>query len=178
MRLRGVIDHWMRLKGRACWFMLCLVFAFPSTAFAAAPPDAAIAQLVVAIAGYTQFPVMPSPLRVCIVGTPLHASGLGDAVFQGRRTIDDTSPPTVGPLPCDVLYLGQFSGTEKTQFWIQRAAGKPVVTIAEDDPTCHSEEMFCLDYLPGRVSFRLNIDAITRSAVQIDPRVLRVSESP
>ena len=50
-----------------------------------------------------------------------------------------------------------------------------MVTIAEADPGCRSQAMFCL--LPGKddLSFELNIDAVARSGVAIDPRLLRMS---
>jgi hypothetical protein len=178
MWLRSEPVHRTGIWGKACWLILCLVTALPSTSLADATRDTAVAQLVVAIIGYTQFPVMPSPIRVCIVGATVHGGALGNAVFPGRQSTSNTAPPMAGPLPCDVLYLGQFTTLTITQGWVRRAVGKPVVTIAEDDPGCHSQAMFCLAYLPDRVSFRLNIDAISRSTVRIDPRVLRVSEGP
>jgi hypothetical protein len=35
--------------------------------------------------------------------------------------------------------------------------------------------MFCLVYLPRALTFQLNIDAVSRSGLSVDPRVLRLS---
>ncbi|MEO7470390.1 MAG: YfiR/HmsC family protein, partial [Sphingobium limneticum] len=43
-------------------------------------------------------------------------------------------------------------------------------------PDCGSGAIFCLLYAPQTLSFQLNIDAVSRSAVRIDPRVLRLSK--
>ena len=55
--------------------------------------------------------------------------------------------------------------------------GMPVLTIAESDPGSSSEAMFALTFKPAGLSFRMNIDAISRSGLKVDPRVLRVAKS-
>lgn len=156
-----------------------MLSAWPYVALANPSEDAAVAQLVSAILQYTQFPTVPSPIRVCIVGEPVYAGALGNIVLpNGQRTVTRTSPPAAGTLPCEVLYLGVFVDRAARQSWIERTSGKAIVTIAEDDRSCHGQAMFCLIFLPNRISFRLNIDAISRSNVSIDPRVLRVAEDP
>ena len=57
---------------------------------------------------------------------------------------------------------------------IASTTGRPVVTIVEADLACRSGAMFCLLYAPQSLSFRLSIDAVSRSTVRIDPRVLRL----
>jgi YfiR/HmsC-like len=54
--------------------------------------------------------------------------------------------------------------------------GRGVLTIAEADPGNVSEAVIVLTYQPHSLSFRLNIDAISRSGLRIDPRVLRISQ--
>jgi hypothetical protein len=36
--------------------------------------------------------------------------------------------------------------------------------------------MFVLTYQPDALSFRLNVDAVSRSGLKVDPRVLRVAQ--
>jgi hypothetical protein len=36
--------------------------------------------------------------------------------------------------------------------------------------------MFCLQVAPDRLSFLLNVDAIARSPLRVDPRVLRLAQ--
>lgn len=57
-----------------------------------------------------------------------------------------------------------------------QARGRGVLTIAEADPDCRSQAMFCLLFTPQAATFRMNIDAIARSGLKVDPRVLRISQ--
>lgn len=75
---------------------------------------------------------------------------------------------------CDALYLGDLD-LETLRQWTALARGAPVATIAESDPACSSEAMFCLVFMPDAMAFDLNIDAVSRSGVRVDPRVLRMS---
>ena len=59
---------------------------------------------------------------------------------------------------------------------VAAARGNGVLTIAEADPACRSQAMFCMVYEPRAVSFRMNLDAIARSGLRVDPRVLRLAE--
>jgi hypothetical protein len=76
---------------------------------------------------------------------------------------------------CDAIYLGRLDLANSRRITAS-VREKAVVTIAEADPDCRSEAMFCFVFRPRALSFRLNIDAISRSAVRIDPRVLRISD--
>ena len=51
-----------------------------------------------------------------------------------------------------------------------------VLTIAEADPDGRSQAMFSLLFRPGALNFRLNIDAVSRSGLKVDPRVLRLAQ--
>ena len=75
---------------------------------------------------------------------------------------------------CDALYIGDLTLPAMRQV-TARVRGRPVVTIAEADPACRSEAMFCLVFEAQRLSFQMNLDAISRSSVRVDPRVLRMS---
>jgi hypothetical protein len=63
---------------------------------------------------------------------------------------------------CDALYIGQLD-PEPTRRLFAEMRGKPVTTIAEDDPDCRSGAMFCLLSTARGLSFQLNLDAVSRS---------------
>jgi hypothetical protein len=76
---------------------------------------------------------------------------------------------------CDVVYIGRVPLAGQRQL-TAAVRGRGVMTVAEADPECRSEAMFCLIYPAKGLSFRLNIDAVSRSGLRVDPRVLRVSQ--
>ena len=76
---------------------------------------------------------------------------------------------------CDALYIGQVPPPQARQL-TDAVRGRGVLTIAEADPLCRSQAMFCMVYDPRAINFRMNIDAIARSGLRVDPRVLRLAE--
>lgn len=152
---------------------------FTPAAVPAGPGKAveATERLVRSIFEYTRWPSQPNPVRLCIAGPTRYAAQLGtNALLDGRR-IDTRvlgSDAYAGVSSCDALYLGDM-GRDRLRRWTANARGAAIVTIAEADPLCGSEAMFCLLYRRGALSFQLNVDAVARSAVRVDPRVLRLS---
>lgn len=141
----------------------------------------ATTHLVHSILEYTRWPTRSDQVRLCVVGPAIYSSvpaelslGNGRRLSQRRVAASDTASAR----SCDALYLGAI-GLERLRAWNSTVRGAAVVTIAEDDPACASEAMFCLKYAlaNGRreISFDINSDAVARSQVRIDPRVLRLS---
>ena len=133
--------------------------------------------MVGAILEYTRWPRERSPLQLCVVGPPQHGDRLGGIVLAGGRLVERHDvAEDAGSMggACDALYLGRLS-LPAMRRWTAQMRGAAVVTIAEDDPACESEAMFCLLFTAESLTFRLNIDAVSRSGVRIDPRILRMS---
>lgn len=135
------------------------------------------ALLVAALLAYVRWPTRPDPVRVCIAGPAQHAGLIGDKPVPGDGAIAVRTVPPGSPnaaAGCDALYVGGLSAPATTQA-VAAVRGRPVVTIVENDPACRSEAMFCLVYGAETLSFRLNVDAVSRSPVRVDPRVLRLA---
>jgi hypothetical protein len=134
------------------------------------------ARTVGSILAYSRWPAAPDPVRLCVIGAASHAALLNGPLPGGitvsRRNLPAGSSDAA--IMCDALYLGNLPLSEM-RATIGTVRGRPVVTIAEDDPDCRSEAMFCLVFGQAALSFEMNIDAISRSAVRIDPRVLRMA---
>jgi len=145
-----------------------------------AGPDrfaAGAARMVGAILEYTRWPSRRTPLVLCVVGPALHAGrmdrfGLSDGRVIVRRSVPADAPPAASG--CDAIYFARLD-PDRLRRWTRAARGAAIVTIAEDDPGCRGETMFCLRFTPAALSFDLNIDAVSRSGVRIDPRVLRLA---
>lgn len=136
----------------------------------------AVARVVQSLIEYTRWPEPRSLLRLCVAGPAFHAARLeGLRLADGRIVERRTMPlPAVAPAACDAVYIGQQPLAAQRQL-TAALRGRGVMTIAEADPACRSQAMFCLTFMPQAVSFRLNIDAVARSGLRVDPRVLRLS---
>ena len=142
------------------------------------PYAGAAARTVRAIMEYTRWPQRHDPLVLCVAGPAQHAAQLGgwrlsDGRLVQRRNIAPTAAATAG---CDAVYIGSMGVPSQRQL-TAAVRGKGVLTIAESDPGNASEAMFVLTYRPAALSFRLNIDAVSRSGLKVDPRVLRVAQT-
>lgn len=137
----------------------------------------AAARTVRAIIEYTRWPARHDPLVLCVAGSALHAGQLGAIrLADGRRIERRNVAASAAALGgCNVLYIGQVPLAQQRQV-TAAVRGKGVLTIAEADPGMASEAMFALTYRPNSLSFRLNIDAVARSGLKVDPRVLRVAQ--
>jgi len=139
---------------------------------------AGTARMVGAMLEYTRWPTPRPVLRLCLAGTARYAGRLADISLSNGAQLQLSSLTGAGATRsegCDALYIGQIDAAPM-QGLVTGTRGQPVLTIAEDDPDCGSGAIFCLLYAPQTLSFQLNIDAVSRSAVRIDPRVLRLSK--
>ena len=135
------------------------------------------ARMVDAMLEYARWPGNPDQVRLCLLGPVRHAGRLGSISLSQGRTISIRRASAASDIPasCDVVYFAATTVPEMKQITAS-ARERAVLTIAENDPSCRSEAMFCLAPSPGSLSFRLNIDAVSRSSVRVDPRVLRVAK--
>ncbi|MBN8499940.1 MAG: YfiR family protein [Sphingomonadales bacterium] len=130
-----------------------------------------------ALIEYTRWPTRRDPVVLCVAGAAVHAGQLGGLrLADGRRVERRNVPAAAGALAgCDAVYLGQMGQAQMRQL-IASVRGRGVLTIAETDPSLTSEAMFAMTYKPNGLSFRLNIDAVSRSGLKVDPRILRVAQ--
>jgi YfiR/HmsC-like len=160
----------------------CALLAAPGKAVS--DPDAgasshagAVVRTVRSLVEYTRWPQPHNPVELCIAGPASHAGQLdavrlGDGRMINRRAVAASPAALAG---CDVVYIGRVPLAGQRQL-TAAVRGRGVMTVAEADPECRSEAMFCLIYPAKGLSFRLNIDAVSRSGLRVDPRVLRVSQ--
>jgi hypothetical protein len=137
--------------------------------------DAAVARTVGGMISYTRWPAERAVLQICVSGATTHASGLGRIDTMLRRQVEARRiAPGTPAQDCDVLYLGTMGAGDRQRV-MRSIRDRPVLSIAETDRDCRGGTIFCLQVLPDRIGFRLSIDAVSRSAVRIDPRVLRIA---
>ncbi len=139
-------------------------------------PAAAAADIVAGILSYTRWPSSDGPVRLCVAGqSPLTARLVDRALVNGRRmTVVRRASGSLPGGGCDAIFMARLPLREQER--IARAAqGTAIVTMTDADPVCESGVMVCLRLVAGGMSFDLNLDAVSRSSVRIDPRVLMLA---
>ncbi|MDR1996434.1 YfiR family protein [Azonexus sp.] len=136
-----------------------------------------VGRVVAGILSYARWPTPVETYRFCTVGEVvyLHAGwkSLGqatsDPVTLHRLTGDESS----WVADCDVLYIGGVTPALRSRL-LAEAVGKPALTISEGDSVCAEPSMFCLAVQGSEVGLLANLDAISRSGIRIDPKVLQL----
>ncbi|MFN4356122.1 YfiR family protein [Sphingopyxis alaskensis] len=135
----------------------------------------AVNRMVGGIASYVRWPSgTPATNRhMCVVGTPRLAPRMApDTPGRSSISVRYIAASAVNA-DCDILFLGRMPVTDRRQLiaWVR---GRPVLTITDDDAACLYGAMFCLSSRAASLSFSVNLDAIARGPLKIDPRVLRI----
>lgn len=138
----------------------------------------AVNRMVGGIASYVRWPTGTGATRrhMCVVGTPRLAPRMApDTPGRGSISVSYIAASAVNA-DCDILFLGRMPVTDRRRLiaWVR---GRPVLTITDDDASCLYGAMFCLSSGTASLSFSVNLDAIARGPLRIDPRVLRIGAS-
>lgn len=137
--------------------------------------DAVVARTVGGMISYTRWPEPRAVLHLCVSGVTAYAGEFGRVgQAAGRPVTAQLVAPGSAALGCDVLYLGRMDAADR-QRMMRAIRDRPVLSIAEADADCRGGTIFCLQVRPDRLGFRLSIDAVSRSGVRIDPRVLKIA---
>ncbi|WP_168734380.1 YfiR family protein [Pseudothauera nasutitermitis] len=142
-------------------------------------PEAA--RVVLGILGYSRWPATLDAYRLCIAGradelAALHAHPA--TVAQRPVHVHDISldDPQLASA-CDALYLGAGIPPAQRLQVLGALGDLPVLTINTADGECSEGSMFCLR--PGDAhsgaTLLLNLDAIARSGIRVNPRVLQIT---
>ena len=135
----------------------------------------AVNRMIGGIASYARWPEgSPAANRqMCVVGTPRLAPRMAPDT-PGRGSISVRPMTAAGVTSdCDILFLGRMPVGDRRQLiaWVR---GRPILTITDDDAACISGAMFGLSSRSASLSFSVNLDAIGRGPLRVDPRVLRI----
>lgn len=140
----------------------------------------AVNRMVGGIVSYARWPngAADSARVMCLVGTPRLTNRMApDVPGAGSVLVRRLSAAAVmGRSDCDILFLGRTAVADRRQLiaWVR---GRPILTITDDDAACMYGAMFCLSSRAASLSFSVNLDAIGRGPLRIDPRVLSIGRS-
>lgn len=139
----------------------------------------AVNRLVGGIISYVRWPGLArgAALNSCTIGTPALTDAVRPAVPGNQPPLTSTRTTAnaiVDGQACDIIYMGHMPLADRRRLidWVR---GRPVLTITDVDPDCLSGAAFCLTRQGGGIGFSFNIDAVTRSRLAVDPRVLQLA---
>jgi YfiR/HmsC-like len=143
--------------------------------------SASLNRLAGGIISYVRWPGMAlnASRSACTIGQPTLTKSLRPVTPGKIPTITywtATVASLAGGQPCDILYIGAMPTADHRQLmnWLRN---RPVLTMTDNDAECLSGAAFCFRQRSGGLSFSMNIDAITRSKLSVDPRVLQLAQS-
>lgn len=139
-----------------------------------------VPETLLGILSYARWPNESMPLRLCIAGRSLHTEHLlknGLAALAQRPIVvralalDNDAPIAT---QCDALYIGTLDESASRRIF-SNVVGYPVLTVSERISPCAAGAMVCLDANDqNSVQFEINLDAVARSGVRVNPQVLRL----
>jgi hypothetical protein len=151
--------------------------AAKASAFAGAGRST-VTTIVAGIVGYTRWPRETRPIRLCTMGQGrgvdelLGVPDLGSAATT--VPVRATAALAEASNDCDVIYVGTLAATALRDL-LQSTVGRPVLMIGEGRDFCSDGGMFCLQPGTVAVNFSVNLDAIARSGLRVNPQVLRIA---
>lgn len=139
-----------------------------------------VASLVLGIIRYSRWPEQPQQVDICIVGDVHHAGLLlqsthyiGDVpVVSQNVSMEQVLSLTTN---CHLYYVGHLASKHYSQVY-DAVGHSAVITIEEENELCSIGGMFCFFIQNERATFKVNLDAVSRSSVKIHPSVLRLGQ--
>ncbi|MBV8043622.1 YfiR family protein [Pluralibacter sp.] len=170
-----------RLK-RLCPLLLAPILWTTGVPLYAATPsetDKSVRAIVSGIISYTRWPAsLTTPPRLCIFSSSryvgvLRSGDIGPTPWQA--VVVSTEQQALGA-SCDAIYFGNESAEEQQKI-IQRYQPRALLSIAEQNSQCIVGSAFCLSINSERVKFSVNLDALSRSGVRVNPDVLMLARN-
>jgi hypothetical protein len=159
---------------------LALLFLSTDNPVFAAPTgqDNAVRDIVSGIVSYTHWPALNGKPTLCIFSSSAYVSALnrGESVNRPYTPVIVQNEQQALTAQCDALYFGNET-PERQQQIINHLPSRPLLTLAEQNAECIIGSAFCLQMLPERVSFSVNLDALSRSGVRVNPDVLMLARN-
>jgi hypothetical protein len=142
------------------------------------PARASVTAVVAGIVGYTRWPTESAAVRLCTLG-----QGRGVDELRGTADLGNAQRPVTvraasnvvdASTECEVIYVGTLAGSLVRDI-VQRSLGHRVLVIGEGADFCSDGGMFCLELGAAAVRFAVNLDAVARSGLRVNPSVLRIA---
>ena len=172
-----VSTRWQQLSCRLITALSIICLNTPVYA-TSARPETAVRDIVSGIISYTRWPSLSGPPVLCIFSSSAVSATLADSADQAKpyqAVIVHTEQDALSAR-CDALYFGT-EPPERQQQIVNRFQNHPLLTIAEQNTDCVVGSAFCLQRNAERVTFSVNLDALARSGVRVNPDVLMLARN-
>ncbi len=174
----------MRLSLRCTVAALLLALSAPASA---APAETSLPSVKAAFAFNfikltawpdTRFASAGAPLQVCVIRGDLMEETLRSSLagkLAGTRTVAvQTVVPDDAFSSCHALYLGTLLAPRYTTL-MSRAVARGVLIIDEGPNFSWPDGMIRLFTEQSRMRFELNLEALERAGLKVDPRLIRLA---
>jgi len=133
-----------------------------------------VARVIGGIVNFTRWPGTQQHVRLCITIPSEYVDVLMREMPATTRVasvqylaLKDARVDT----GCDVVYVEQIDHVDGTNVF-QAFVGRPVLSIAGFDSGCLMGSLFCFTSVGSPLTFSANLEAISRSGLRINPKVL------
>lgn len=137
-----------------------------------------VANVVLGIIDYSRWPQPERPALLCVTLGGAHAAALVQALPEHglARRLAIRAVVRNKPLPaeCDVVVYEGWDGAALRQALLAQAT-RPVMSVGVGIEFCSDGGMVCLGQGAAEGSFEVNLDAISRSGLRVNPRVLQLA---
>ncbi|MGM3160339.1 YfiR family protein [Dickeya undicola] len=140
--------------------------------------DADVRRTVSGIISYSHWPRLTQLPTLCVFSSAHFLSGLTMPVETQEKRLFNTiiikDTQELFASDCDAVYFGEETIPEQVNV-ASYAIGHPLMTIAEQSPDCHEGSAFCLVFIGKTVGFSINMEALSRTGVRVNPDALMLA---
>lgn len=159
--------------------LMLLLMVGPVAAGTFTETDKSVRSIVSGIVSYTRWPALSGQPKLCIYASSHYTHALSSE--------DEQNPLPYVPVivrsdrealsaTCDALYFGTESPAKQLEL-ISEYQGRALLLMSEQNPECVIGSAFCLIIEHNQVRFSVNLDALTRSGVRVNPDVLMLARN-
>ncbi len=132
---------------------------------------------VLGIVDYSRWPGAPRALTLCVAGQGPQSTELIGALLapSAARPLSMRQVPINVGLPgvCDAVYFEGWREHEQRDA-LAALASRPVLTLGSGAAFCSAGGLFCLQPAGAATRFSVNTDAVARSGLVVNARVLQL----
>jgi hypothetical protein len=151
----------------------------PATAGTFTETDKSVRSIVSGIVSYTRWPSLSGQPKLCVYASSHYTQALsreeGQSELPYTPVIVHNDQEALSAT-CDAIYFGTESPAKQLEL-ISQYQGRALLLISEQNPEYVIGSAFCLIIDHNQVRFSVNLDALTRSGVRVNPDVLMLARN-
>ncbi|WP_052284536.1 YfiR family protein [Kluyvera genomosp. 1] len=158
--------------------MLSLILV-PATAASLTDTDKSVRLIVSGIVSYTRWPSISGSPKLCIFATSQYLQALSVTAEESTLPyipVVVRTPQEALVARCNGIYFGTESPEKQVEL-INQFQHQPLLLISERNSECIIGSAFCLITNEPRIRFSVNLDALSRSGVRVNPDVLMLARN-